>query len=112
MVVTCPVSSIQEKVAEKGYTVSLGKVLSLRPFFVTYPTEKELSLCLCKLCLNSKLLFEPILVQAKKVGDDISKSLTEFFILSCSCPKAVNGFYQWKCVTLNARNAKMPSHNP
>ena len=44
MMVTCPVRSIQGKVAEKGYTVSLGKVLSLRPFFVTYPTEKELSL--------------------------------------------------------------------
>ena len=67
MVVACPIRSIQGKVAEKGYTVSLGKVLSLRPFFVTQPTEKELSLCLCKLCLNSKLFFEPKLVQAKKV---------------------------------------------
>ena len=57
MVVTCPVRSIQRKVAEKDYTVSLGKVLSLRLIFVTYPTEKELSLCICKLCLNSKLLF-------------------------------------------------------
>ena len=73
MVVKCPVRSIQGKVAQKGSTVSLGKVLSHRLFFVTYPTEKELSLCLCKLCLNSKLLFEAILVQAKKDGDDISK---------------------------------------
>ena len=40
MVVTCPVRSIQRKVAEKGYKGSLGNVLSLRPFFVTYPTEK------------------------------------------------------------------------
>ena len=40
MVVTCPVRSIQRKVAEKGYKGSLGKVLSLRSFFVTYPTEK------------------------------------------------------------------------
>ena len=92
LVVTCPVRSIQGKVAEKGYTVSLGKVLSLRPFFVTYPTEKELALCLCKLCLNSKLLFEPLLVQAKKDGDDISTSFTEFFMSLCSCPKAVNDF--------------------
>ena len=106
MVVTCPLRSIQGKVAEKGYTVSLGLVLSLRLFFVTHPTEKELSLCLCKLCLNSKLLFEPILVQAKKVGDDISKSLTEFFMPSCSCPKAVNGFYQWKCVSLKCKECK------
>ena len=106
MVVTCPVRSIQGKVAEKSYTVSLGKVLSLQPFFVTYPTEKELSFCLCKLCLNSKLLFEPILVQAKKDGDGISKSLTEFFMSSCSCPKAVNGFYQWKCVTLKCKECK------
>ena len=103
MVVTCPVRSIQRKVAEKDYTVSLGKVLSLRPFFVTYPTEKELSLCICKLCLNSKLLFEPILVQAKKFDDDISKSLTEFYMSSCSWPKAVNGF---KCVTLKCKECK------
>ena len=105
MVVTCPVRLIQGKVAEKGYTISLGKVLSLQPFFVKYPTEKELPLCLCKLCLNSKLLFEPILVQAKKVGD-ISKSLTEFFMPSYSCPKAVNGFYQWKYVSLKCKECK------
>ena len=51
-------------------------MLALQPFFIIDPTEKELSLCLCKLCLNSKLLFEPILVQVKKNGDDISKCVT------------------------------------
>ena len=51
---------VQAKVSEKGLDVSLGKVLSLRPFFVTYPTEKVLSLCLCKMYLNTRLLFEPV----------------------------------------------------
>ena len=45
-------------------------------------------------------------MQAEKVGDDISKSLTEFFTLSCSCPETVNGFYQWECVTLKCKECK------
>ena len=44
-------------------------------------------------------------MQAKKDGD-ISKSLTEFFMSPCSCPKAVNGIYQWKCVTLKCKECK------
>ena len=58
------------------------------------------------MCLNSKLLFEPLLVQAKKDGDDISKSLTEFFMLSCSCPEALNDFCQWKCLALKCKECK------
>ena len=42
-------------------------------------------------------------MQAKKFDDDISKSLTEFYMLPCSWPKAVNGF---KCVTLKCKECK------
>ena len=45
-------------------------------------------------------------MQAKKDSDGISKLRTEFFMSSCSCPKAVNGFYQWKCVTLKCKECK------
>ena len=47
-----------EKAFGKGLAVSLGKVLSLWPFLITYPTEKKISSCLCKMCLNARLLFE------------------------------------------------------
>ena len=61
MIVTCNVRSIHKKLCERGVNVSLGTVLNLRPFFVTYATEKELSLCMCKLCLNARLMFQPLI---------------------------------------------------
>ena len=89
---------------------SLGKVLSLQPFFITYPTEKEISLCLCKMCLNAKLLFEQIKAQAKKNGDACPDSITEYFMSSCGCPKSQNGYYQWKRVTAKYKECK--GHQP
>ena len=80
LVLTCTVRTIQKKLLEKGLAISLGKVLSLWPFFITYPTEKEVSLCLCKMCLNAGLLFEPIKAQAKKDGNVCPDSITEYFV--------------------------------
>ena len=37
--------------------LSLGKTLSLHPFFVTYATDKEMALWICDLCLNKRLCF-------------------------------------------------------
>ena len=80
LVLTCTMRNIQKKFLEKGLAISLGKVLSLWPFFITYPTEKEVSLCLCKMCLNARLLFEPIKAQAKKDGNVCPDSITEYFV--------------------------------
>ena len=106
MVLTCTVRNIQTKVKEKGLTVSLGKVMSLKPFFITYPTEKEMSLCLCKLCLNARMLFEPLQAKAKKDGESIENSISSFFFSSCPCPKSPNGFYQLKCLKGKCNNCK------
>ena len=76
MILTCTVRNIHNKLTESGVRVSLGKVMSLKPFFITYPTEKEISLCLCKLCLNVKMLLEPL----KKDDDEIYNSASEFFM--------------------------------
>ena len=51
------------------------------------------------MCLNARLLFEPIKAQAKKDGDVCPESITEYFMLSCECPKSENAYYQLKCVT-------------
>ena len=110
LVLTCTMRTIQKKLLEKGLAISLGKVLSLRPFFITYPTEKEISLCLCKMCLNVRLLFEPIKAQAKKDGDVCPASITEYFMSCCECPKSENGYYQLKCVAGKCKECK--GHQP
>ena len=78
MVLTCTVSNIQKKLLELGTKVSLFNVMSLKPFFITYPTEKKLYLCFCKLCLNIKMLLEPLMAKAKKDHDTTYKSASEF----------------------------------
>ena len=50
------------------------------------------------LCLNVKLLFEPLATKAKQDGSEISRSITEFFMFSCRY-QSKNGYYQLKCVT-------------
>ena len=40
-----------------GFHVSIGTVLSLRPFYIVPPTEHEKESCLCKFCLNLCLKF-------------------------------------------------------
>ena len=98
MVSTIIVKVLQEKLKEKGVNVSNGTVISLRPFFITYPTDKEIALCLCKLCLNAKMMYDVLVKQAKEDGDEINpNSLTNFYMSSCPCSKSPNGYYKWKC---------------
>ena len=47
MVLTCTVSNTQKKLLESGTKVSLSNVMSLKPFFITYPTEKKNFICAC-----------------------------------------------------------------
>ena len=53
MIATVTVRGLQKKLMETGVNVSLGTIVYLKPFFINYPSEKEMALCLCKLCLNS-----------------------------------------------------------
>ena len=75
---TCTIRSIQDQLSQQDIVVSYGKIISLRPFFITFATEKEIALCLCKLCLNTRMLFEPLIAQAKRDGDPTTESITEF----------------------------------
>ena len=94
MSITCTIKALLNKLNDQGISVSLGKVLFLRPFFVTHPSDKEISLCLCKLCLNMKLLFECLKAQAKKDGEELEYSISEFFMVSCPCSKSLKRLYQ------------------
>ena len=106
MIATCTIRSIIEQLPSEGITISYGTAISMRPFFVTHATEKEIVLCLCKLCLNTRLLFEPLMVQAKKDNDKTTDSITEFFMDSCDCPKTSSGYYHWNCVSMKCKNCK------
>ena len=106
MVLTCTVRDIQKKLFDKGHSVSYGKVASLKPFFITYPTDKEVALCLCKLCLNVRLITEPLMKKTKEDGDKVFESANKFFMSSCDCDKGANGYYKWKCVNLKCNDCK------
>ena len=65
---------------ENGLNVSVGSILNCKPSFITYASEKEMVLCLCKICLNTKFLFDPLMVKAKKDGDD--KHMNQYHLFS------------------------------
>ena len=68
--------------------------MALKPFAINYATEREMALCLCKLCLNARLLFDSIMSEERKLSGEIFKSLTQ-----CDCTLSSNGFNNWACVT-------------
>ena len=86
--------------------MSFGKITTLKPFFITHPTDKEMALCLCKICLNVRLVFKVIMDQEKKDGGKITESSTEFFMSTAGCEKQEIGYYKWKCVTQKCKACK------
>ena len=66
MVATCTVRSILQQVSQQCITVSYGIALSLCLLFIPFSAEKEIDLCLCKVSLNTRMLFEPLMVQARR----------------------------------------------
>lgn len=66
----------------------------LKPFPITCPTYKELTLCLCKVCLNACLILEPLVAQEGKESNNIANSMNAIFMEICTCDKSVNGYYK------------------
>ena len=48
---------------------------------------------MCKLCLNTRLLFNVIKEEIKEENSFIS----QFFISNCTCPKSSNEFFELDC---------------
>ena len=69
------------------------------------PLNLEMALCLCKLCLNTRLLFDSTMLEEKKSGGEIFKSVTEFFTAKCDCTLSSNGFTTGHVSQKNASNA-------
>ena len=109
---TCTLKLMKEKLSENNNDVSFGRILSLRPFFITFATEKIIALCLCKICFNARLLFDPLVAQAIKDQNDVSDSITNFFMHNYKCPKSENGYYLWKCVAGKCLKCKLIKLRP
>ena len=48
-----------------------------------HASDKEVSLCLCKICLNTKFLYDVLLTKGKKDGDECYDSVSNF-LMACS----------------------------
>ena len=103
---TLTVRAIQEKLRFNNIDVSIGTVISLKPFFVNYATEKEMALCLCKICLNTRLLFEAVMKERKKQCGLPFSSISKFFMTDCECEQSLNGYFSWSCVTGNCKQCQ------
>ena len=110
MIAALTVCGIQEKLKSKRTIVSVGTLMALKPFFINHDTQCEMALCLCKLCLNTRLHFDSIMSKERKSGGEIFKSVTEFFTAKCDCKLSSNGFYKWACVTGKCQQCSKVKH--
>ena len=92
-IATLTVRAIQEKLRFNNTDVSISTIISLKPFFENYATEKEMVLCLCKICLNTRLLFEAVMKEEKKQGGVPFSSISKFFMTDCECEQSPNGYF-------------------
>ena len=106
MIITCTVRDVVKQLSEGGISVSLEKVMSLRHFFISVASENEIALCLCKLCLNLRMLYDHLLCKAKKDGDLLPQSISNYFMNSCECQKDQNGYFKVKCITQKCSDCK------
>ena len=106
MIFTSIVFSLHHKLAEKGINISIGWVLNCKPFFITYASAKEMALCLCKICLSTKFLFDLLISRTKKDGDEGFDSISDFFMVDCKWQRSFNGYYQWKCSKRSCKSCK------
>ena len=73
--------------SENSIGIGFGTILSLRLFLITFATQKEMALHLFKIWLNARLLFYLLVAQAKKDKNDVTDSISKFFMHNCKCPK-------------------------
>lgn len=58
------------------------------------------------------MLFEPLMIQAKRDNDDVQYSITQFFMYDWECTKSSNGYFHWNCVALKCEVCKKASPMP
>ena len=76
---------------------SFGTVISLRPFFLVTPSEREKLECLCTTCLNTRLLFDVVMGKVKDVQQKF-KSITKYFTNRKECMMTRSGNFSIDCI--------------
>ena len=94
-----------------GMKLSIGNISACKPFFCGIPSEREMCLCLCKVCLNIRKLFDSIMSCLRKQSSEIvPHSISQFFMEGCEC-RSLNGYYPLECVRGNCTNMDQLSSN-
>ena len=96
---TTTVRKMVSHVTQYLKAASLGIVASLRPFFVSFPCDREKLECLCITCFNVRQFFYALMRYAKKQGFHIYTSITSYFTQNKHCRDHKNGYHSRDCIT-------------
>ena len=97
-VMTCSIRKLQTKLFEKyNISASLGTIYNLKPFYISFPTEKEKNLCMCKVCLNIGEKFDCLMDGSKKHNGKIFKSISSLFMKNCTYDQSELGYCSFDC---------------
>ena len=95
-VMTCTIRKLQVKLFEKyNMNVFIGTIFNLKPFFISFPTEKEKKLCMCKLCLNLRMKFDCIMEHTKNQNGKVFTFMSNFYMDNCTCNKSEVGYWSF-----------------
>ena len=103
---------MKEKLSENNIDVNFGTILSLRAFFYHFCNRERIGIMSLKNLFNARLLFDPLVAQAKKYQNDVTDSITKLFKHNCKCTKSENGYYQWNCVAGKCSECKLNKPMP
>ena len=95
---TCTVRKMQKKLADEGQIYSYGTILNMKPFFITPQNERETIMCMCKTCLNTRLIFDAVMKHHKMNNVKEHDSLSGYWMGDCGCEKNENGFWRLSCI--------------
>ena len=97
MITTLTYSGMKARIQKiHGIKVTVGMLCKCKPFFCQNPTEK--SLCLCKVCLNTRQLFDAVRSFCKaESNNEVGESLSKYLLHDCTCEKESIGYYQPQC---------------
>ena len=105
-IATKTIRELHQKLREKGYQISIGTLINLRPFYIKTATEREKLTCLCKECLNLRLRFCELMKYVKDPNKKLT-SMSKYYSHGCDCELSENGFHQLKCITGDCDDCSM-----
>ena len=107
MVITCTIRALLKKNEWSKNSLSLGKVLCLRPFSVTYPCDKASQFAFASCVWIQSYYLNAWKGKLKRIVQSLDIPFQDSYG-SCPCNKSPNGYYQWKCVNEKCENC--PDH--